>query len=51
MISCGNITGAAVVALASGCEKLTSLSLGGCFKITDAAVVAVVSECKQLTTL
>ena len=40
-----------VVAVVSGCTKLTSLNLAGCEKITDVAVLAVTSVCKQLTTL
>ena len=42
---------AAVAAVVSKCNQLTSLSLRGCYRITDAAVVAVASDCKQLTTL
>ena len=40
-----------MVAVASECKQLTTLSLFGCRYITDVAVVAVVSGCKQLTTL
>ena len=40
-----------MVAVASECKQLTTLSLYMCFNITDAAVVAVTSARKQLTSL
>ena len=46
---CGNITDAAMTALAANCANLTTIILWGCRKITDAAITAFkrqLPECK-----
>ena len=48
---CENLTDAAVVALAEGCNQLTSVDFSWCENLTDAAVVALVEGCNQLASV
>ena len=45
---CENLTDAAVVALAEGCNQLICVNFEGCENLTDAAVVALTEGCNQL---
>ena len=49
-VKCRNgITDAVVIALATHCPSLKSMSLNTCSNITDAAVIALATHCPNLT--